>query len=83
MSRLNEVPNRKSGEEIIGTVVDERIIIVSEHSNYYQPIPQKNTMGKTEGSLQNIANDVASWIRQARDAGYSQCQEDIRNALGI
>lgn len=86
MSRLINVPNQKSGEQIIGTVVDERIIIVSERNNCYEPISQKYTdvtMGETQGSLQNIANDVASWISQARDAGYIQAQQEIHEALGM
>lgn len=69
------LPKKDSGVTIQGIVVEDFLIQIKTSDGW--------KIVDTQGSLESMARDIAGMIRDARDIGYQQAQEDIRNALGI
>lgn len=68
----------KNGPAIKGIAEDHRFHIVSA-----QPSGDVTICEIERGSPDMIAQDIASAIRYARDAGYQQALRDVRRTLGI
>lgn len=91
MYRLVNVPTETSELEINGIVDGETIRIVcqakgSAPSDYIimtDTYVGDHMFAKPADLRRMYANDLASAIRMARDAGYAQAQAEIRAALGI
>ena len=73
---VKNLPTKKSGIELVPHVTENgNIHILTSEGWLVCDIASTTPKG--------IASDIATIIRLARDIGYQQAQQDIRNALGV
>lgn len=93
---LTNAPHRKHDKlHIVGVVKGENIHIICTTNQNLKEWPDGHSvsmtstfvgdhmLSKPEALRQMYANDLATVIRLARDAGYEQARAEIREVLGI